>query len=203
MGSLRAAPGLRARSRARGAVHGARRHGLGGPGRAPLALHGAAHRGRRHAGRRALHPMADARQAAPRLQARGGRREEVGGGARGDGPHRSGPLVQDPLDRYCPHLPPDDRPLFLLHEGAAGGLPRRGGHDHHRVLLRRGVRQPRGHDRHLQQPRLRTHAGHHDRRRAHDGGHRRQGGRGRRRRARRWPRWCASPPRSPARCCRT
>ena len=131
------------------------------------------------------------------------RREEVGGRPRGHRPHRAGPLLQDRPRRDRGRVRADDRALLLLHEGPAGGVLRRDRHAGHRLLLRRGVRQPRRHDRLVQQPDLGPHPRHHDRGRAHHGDRRREG------RGRAWPRcsaWppsSASPPPSPARCCRT
>ena len=74
---------------------------------------------------------------------------------------------------------------FYFTQGPAGRHLRRDRHAGDRLLLRRRLRQPRRHDRLLQQPDLRPDPGHHHRGRAHDGHRGREGGGGRRRRARR------------------
>ena len=68
---------------------------VGRHGRRPVALHRAADRGRRHAGGRLLHPLPDAQEPRRRPQACGGRSQEVGGGPRGDQPHRPRHRLQD------------------------------------------------------------------------------------------------------------
>ena len=54
--------------------------------------------------------------------------------------HRARPVVQDRPRRDRGRLRPDDRPLLLLHEGAARRDLRRDRDARHRLLLRRGVR---------------------------------------------------------------
>ena len=94
--------------------------------------------------------------------------------------------------------------LYLYFTGTARRRHHRGHRDAgHRLLLRGRLGQPGRHDRLVEQPDLGPDAGHHDRRGADHGDHRRQGDRGRG-----WRCWASRPsaacrPPWPARCCRT
>ena len=67
---------------------------LGERGRLHLVQRRAAHRGGRHAGGRVVHAVPHAQEPGHRHEARGGRPEEVGGGARSHQPHPARPEQQ-------------------------------------------------------------------------------------------------------------
>jgi putative OPT family oligopeptide transporter len=102
------------------------------------------------------------------------RREEGRRATASHQPHRSRSEHQDRVPRPRRGVPLHDRPIHV----SVGHTARRSGcgdrDDHPRVLLRRRFRQPRGHDRLVEQPDLRPDAVNPDRGCAPDGEHRRR-----------------------------